>query len=142
MQDAKLVKLESRFRAESPHNNDEINEDGLRRLLLDFEIDDSFVSPMLRIIGGWKQSNTITIKEFVDFFNIIQEKDMQKFRKLLFRAFDKDSDGKISVNDIKDFSKIMSDEISEEEALQIIDAFDINGKGYFDMEDFMNLFDE
>ena len=88
-------------------SENELNLEGLRRLLIDFDIDESFAEPMFRIIAGWDNSEVLSFDKFVEFFTTMQKKDLNAFYQLLFRAIDTDGDSTISPQDLVAFSKIV-----------------------------------
>ena len=100
----------------------ELTLEGFRRLLIDFDIDESFALPMFRIIAGWNVDKILTFDKFVEFFETMQKKDLKLFYQLLFKAMDTDGDGLITKSDLIKFSEIVSDKITEDEAVDILDS--------------------
>ncbi|KAI5497850.1 EF-hand family [Trichomonas vaginalis G3] len=103
-----------------------ITEDRFRRMLLDFDIDDSLTSPLFKLIGGW-HCEGITYDQFSRFVNDLQSKDQKYFYQYLFRIFDYGSDDQIDSNDLIEFSKLIGDPLKSQEAMEIIyDLIDID----------------
>lgn len=59
----------------------------------------------------------------------------------MFRAFDKNSDGFISVKEIKQTMKDLGERLSTKQAKEMLKAADANGDGKLSKEEFRLLFD-
>lgn len=103
----------------SEDNESKIHEEGLRRLLLDNDIDESLVIPMFRLIAGWK-SDGISCERFTNFCNDMEKKDINLFYKYLFDFLDVDSDKRISEVDLQMISRLFGDSMQLDEAETII----------------------
>ncbi|KAI5530892.1 EF-hand family [Trichomonas vaginalis G3] len=119
-----------------------INEEGLRKLLIDLDIDESFAPPMLRIISGSNNNGKIEFDQFLTFFQILLSQNIKQFFELLFNAIDGNSDGKLLAGDIVEFGKLIGDEITSEEADQIIMQCDLDKSGSIEFNDFWKWFSE
>lgn len=96
-----------------------IRQDGLRRLLLDNDIDESLAAPMFKLIGGWK-SDGITCDQFQQFCTDMEKKDINLFYKYLFDFFDSDNDKQITETDLVEISKLFGDNMQLDEAEAIL----------------------
>ncbi|VVB09117.1 unnamed protein product [Arabis nemorensis] len=66
---------------------------------------------------------------------------MEDIRKV-FQRFDKNGDGKISVDELKEVIRALSPSASPEETVKMMKQFDLDGNGFIDMDEFVNLFNQ
>ncbi|CAH2079662.1 unnamed protein product [Thlaspi arvense] len=64
---------------------------------------------------------------------------MDDIRKV-FERFDKNGDGKISVDELKEVIRALSPNASPEETVTMMKQFDLDGNGFIDMDEFVALF--
>lgn len=104
-------------------------ENELRDLLIEFDIDGSFAPLMLRLLScleynGEQKDNSeikkITFDNFLAFFRILVSGDKKNFMNLIFSAVDHDKNGKIGVEELIDFSTLIGDSLTEQEAKVIL----------------------
>ena len=134
--------LKSIFDEQTNKSGGTLNEEGLSKLLLDFDIDESFAPPMLRIMSGSDGSSKIEFDTFLSFFEILISQDIKLFFEKLFHAIDLNDDGKLMAPDLIEFGKLIGDTITKEEADQIIIQCDLDGSGSIEFEDFWIWFTE
>ncbi|XP_010415182.1 PREDICTED: probable calcium-binding protein CML23 [Camelina sativa] len=60
--------------------------------------------------------------------------------KKVFQRFDKNNDGKISIDELKDVIGALSPNASQEETKSMMKEFDLDGNGYIDLDEFVALF--
>ncbi|KAK8845025.1 Rhomboid- protein 3 [Tritrichomonas musculus] len=105
-----------------------LDEDELRNLLSDFEIDGNFAPVMLRIFSRANRSaeeqinelDGISFDNFLSFFVIMLSGNKKEFINLIFSAIDCDRDGKVGVNELIEFSRLIGDNLSIDEAKAMI----------------------
>lgn len=122
--------------------NASVNEDGLRKLLADLDIDETFAGPMMRIICGSKNKQNVDYDQFLSFFHILLSQNIKQFFELLFNAIDSNGDGQLNSEDIVEFGKIIGDEITVEESEQIIQQCDLDNSGSIEFNDFWKWFSD
>ncbi|ESQ47289.1 hypothetical protein EUTSA_v10027972mg [Eutrema salsugineum] len=64
---------------------------------------------------------------------------MEDIRQV-FQRFDKNGDGKISVDELKEVIRALSPTASPEETVTMMKQFDLDGNGFIDMDEFVALF--
>ena len=116
-------------------NNGVLDEPELRKLLLEFEIDESFAPPMLRILRK-NHEDGVRFDDLINFFKILMSGDTKKFFKLLFSAIDGDNDQTLGLEDITSFAELVGDKLTEEEVKEIMTQCDYNGDGKVNFSDF------
>lgn len=107
-----------------------LSESGLRFLLSELEIDENFAPLMLRLFScsnhlnksqiNDSQREVITFDNFLSFFTIMLSGDMKQFLNLIFSAIDNDKNGKIGVEELIEFSTLIGDSLTEQEAKKIL----------------------
>ncbi|CAN6892418.1 unnamed protein product [Brassica oleracea] len=60
----------------------------------------------------------------------------------VFKMFDKNGDGKIAKNELRDFFKSVSILVPENEIKEMIAKMDVNGDGFMDIDEFGSLYQE
>ncbi|XP_010435352.1 PREDICTED: calmodulin-like protein 2 [Camelina sativa] len=60
----------------------------------------------------------------------------------VFQMFDKNGDGKIAKNELKDFFKSVGIMVPENEIKEMIEKMDVNGDGFMDIDEFGSLYQE
>ncbi|CAA0319222.1 unnamed protein product [Arabidopsis thaliana] len=58
----------------------------------------------------------------------------------VFQRFDKNNDGKISIDELKDVIGALSPNASQEETKAMMKEFDLDGNGFIDLDEFVALF--
>ncbi|CAM6094646.1 unnamed protein product [Calypogeia fissa] len=56
-----------------------------------------------------------------------------------FKVFDRNGDGKISVGELGEVLRSLGDDISDEDLQLMVDAVDIDGDGFIDLQEFIDL---
>ena len=130
------------FDEQTEQSDGMLTEEGLKKLLLDFDIDESFAPPMLRIISSSSKDGRVEFESFLKFFEILMSQNIKSFFESLFHAIDVNGDGKLLADDLVEFGKLIGDTISKDEAEQIIFQCDLDGSGSIEFDDFWNWFSE
>jgi len=107
---------------------------------------DDQIDYMMRVMDLDK-SGTIEFLEFLEvasFFDYNKESYENQVKRM-FAALDKNNDGYLSVEEIKQLWRIFSqdncDIPSEEDLLEILDKLDVNGDGMVEYHEFLDHFD-
>ncbi|CAN8232880.1 unnamed protein product [Cochlearia groenlandica] len=58
----------------------------------------------------------------------------------VFQRFDRNGDGKISVDELKEVIRALSPSSSPEETVKMMKQLDLDGNGFIDMDEFVSLF--
>lgn len=111
-----------------------LNEAELRQLLLEFEIDESFAPPLLRILSH--NAEGVEFNDILNFFKVLNTGNIKDFFRLLFSAIDEDNDQTLGVQDITSFAELVGDNLSEDEVSEIMKQCDINNDGKVNFDDF------
>ncbi|GKU85864.1 hypothetical protein SLE2022_250070 [Rubroshorea leprosula] len=81
--------------------------------------------------------------EFVEFLNLMAKKmketDAEEELKEVFQVFDKDQDGYISANELRQVMINLGEKLSDEEVEQMIKEADLDGDGQVDYDEFVKL---
>lgn len=128
------------FNESDQDKSNSLNEEELRKLLFEFEIDESFAPVMLRIIASFSQGRDVKLQDIMQFFEVLYEGDMKGFFKLVFSGIDDNRDGSLDYKDLISFGALLDDAISEEDAKSIIRQCDSDGNGRVEFDDFWNWF--
>lgn len=86
-------------------------------------------------------SNSIDFEEFLDMMTSkMNERESKEDLSKVFRLFDDNNTGTITVGDLKKIAYDLQEDASEEELAQMVEIADSNGDGAVTMEDFFRLF--
>jgi Ca2+-binding protein (EF-Hand superfamily) len=82
--------------------------------------------------------------DFEEFVNMMTKKPVDEIEMMMelrktFRLFDKNGDGQISVQELRESLWSLGEEISEEEAREMIQEADVDGDGYINFEEFARV---
>jgi calmodulin len=83
----------------------------------------------------------IDFEEFVEMMTRKPEDDLDMIWELkkTFRFFDKNGDGQISAQELRESLSSLGEVLSEEEAKEMLREADTNGDGYLNFEEFANV---
>lgn len=132
--DEQIVELRNVYDTIDSDHKGFLDEAELRKLLLEFEIDESFAPPMLRILSH--DAEGVKFDDILHFFEVLISGDIKNFFKLLFSAIDGDNDQTLGVQDITSFGELVGDNLTEDEVSEIMKQCDYNGDGKVNFEDF------
>ena len=110
-----------------------INEEGIKNRLLEFEIDDSFAPALSRI---FRRNEGIRFEDLLEFLRVLISGNTMKFFQVLFSGIDNDNDKALGLNDLTSFGHIVGEELTDEEAREIMKQCDYNGDGTVNFSDF------
>jgi len=116
--DEKIEILRQIFDKQTEHTGCKLNEEGMKRFLLDFDIDESFAPPMLRLIST--SNGDIDFDQFKNFINLLFGNNIRHFMEYLFLAIDLYHDRKLMVSDLVKFGELIGDNITIKEAEEIM----------------------
>lgn len=143
--EAQVAELRKLFEQNDDDRDGKLNEDELRKLLLDFEIDESFAPAMLRILvrkssssgDGKPEANAgAEFDDIMNFFQVLLSGDLREFFKQLFTAIDMNGDGELGMEDLQAFARMVNDNLTDQDAQQILEQCDVNGNGKVRFDDF------
>ena len=134
--------LKAIFDEQTQKSGGTLNLEGLSKILLNFDIDESFAAPMKRIMDGSSDDDKIEFDTFLSFFEILLSQNIKLFFEKLFKAIDVNGDGKLMAPDLVEFGKLIGDNITKDEAEQIIIQCDLDGSGSIEFDDFWRWFSE
>lgn len=82
--------------------------------------------------------------DFEEFVNMMTKKPVDELEMMIelrktFRLFDKNGDGQISVQELRESLSSLGEEITEEEAKEMIQEADVDGDGYINFEEFARV---
>lgn len=81
---------------------------------------------------------TVTAKPFLEISP--QMDDDESYAKLAFEKFDNNSDGKLTVGELKSgLEKTLNIELSDDRVQKLLDEFDVNKDGYLDLEEMVTI---
>ena len=136
-------KLHNIFKQNDIDKNGKLSEPELRKLLSEFDIDESFAPALLRIFVGTKKdqensdvSSGVSFENLLEFFNVLISGNVESFFRMLFNAMDTNNDGGIDMNDLIFFSGLVGDKLTNEDANDIIEQCDLNNDGKVQFDDF------
>ncbi|XP_054613077.1 centrin-3 isoform X1 [Dunckerocampus dactyliophorus] len=85
----------------------------------------------------------ITFEDFNEVVTeLILERDPKEEIMKAFRLFDDDESGKISLRNLRRVARELGENTSEEELRSMIDAFDADGDGEINQEEFLSIMSE
>ena len=68
------------------------------------------------------------------------EHDESAFAKLAFEKFDRDSDGKLTIDELKlGLERTLNIQLSDERVQRLLEEFDVNKDGYLDLEEMVTI---
>lgn len=97
--------------------------------------------------GGGRNSSgiiaTVSAKPYLEISSPIVEDyeyDESAFAKLAFEKFDKDSDGKLTIDELKlGLEKTLDIQLSDVRVQRLLEEFDVNKDGYLDLEEMVTI---
>lgn len=147
--ETQVDELKKLFDQNDVDRDGKLNESELRKLLLDFEIDESFAPAMLRILirkdadsgnpaaSGHHEANVgAKFEDIMNFFQVLLSGDLREFFKQLFAAIDMNGDGELGMEDLQAFARMVNDNLTDQDAQQIIEQCDVNRNGKVKFDDF------
>ena len=106
---------------------------------LGFEAKNQTIFQMISDLDKNK-SGSIDFEEFLDMMTArMSDKDTQEDIKKVFRLFDDDGSGHITLRNLRRVAKELGETMTDEELQEMIDRADSNGDGQVTMEDFYNI---
>lgn len=85
-------------------------------------------------------NGVISFEEFLDMMTArISDRNTRDDIERVFKLFDSNRNGYISLEDMKRVAKELGEDISEKELQEIITRADLNGDSKLDIEDFYNV---
>ena len=106
---------------------------------LGFEAKNQTVFQMISDLDK-NSKGSIDFEEFLDLMTArISDKDTREDINKVFRLFDEDNTGSISVKNLRKIAKELGETLSEEELQEMIDRADSNADGLVTADDFYNI---
>ena len=106
---------------------------------LGFEAKNQTVFQMISDLDK-NSKGSIDFEEFLDMMTArISDKDTREDINKVFRLFDEDNTGSISVKNLRKIVKELGETLSEEELQEMIDRADSNADGLVTADDFYNI---
>lgn len=90
----------------------------------------------------FQEQNTLSFDEFCRIVRDHRSQSADAFFQETFRAFDKNSDGFISVKEIQKTMKDLGESLTSKQAKEMLKVADINGDGKLSKEEFRHLFNQ
>ena len=138
--DEEIKTLKNIFDEQTEKTGGTLDEENLTQLLSNFDIDQSFAKPMLRIMSVSNEDGKVKFDSFLSFLQMLLSQDFEIFFKKLFHAIDVNGDGKLMAPDLVEFCNLIGDTITQEDAEQIILDCDLDESGSIEFEDFWQWF--
>ena len=86
------------------------------------------------------KSGTIDFEEFLDMMTArMSEKDTREDISKVFRLFDDDTTGTITIKNLRRVARELGENMTDEELQEMIDRADSNGDGGVSQDDFYNI---
>jgi centrin-1 len=86
------------------------------------------------------KSGTIDFEEFLDMMTArMSDKDTREDVAKVFRLFDDDNTGTISLRNLRRVARELGETMTDEELQEMVDRADSNGDGAVTMDDFYNI---
>lgn len=83
---------------------------------------------------------TVTAKPFLEISPQMDDDDGESYAKLAFEKFDNNSDGRLTVGELKSgLEKTLNIELSDDRVQKLLDEFDVNKDGYLDLEEMVTI---
>ena len=99
------------------------------------------VETYFKIFEHTTRRRNITFEEFIDLLNIQTKKsETMENLKYVFRLFDRDQNGYLSLKSLKSVAKELGESVGESELLQMIEWADMDIDGKVTFEDFYYMF--
>uniref|UniRef100_A0A7S4AQI6 EF-hand domain-containing protein n=1 Tax=Pseudo-nitzschia australis TaxID=44445 RepID=A0A7S4AQI6_9STRA len=98
--------------------------------------------------GGGRDSSsagiiaTVSAKPYLEISPLMEdyEYDESAFAKLAFEKFDKDADGRLTIQELKSgLEKTLNIELSDDRVKKLLEEFDVNKDGYLDLEEMVTI---
>ena len=106
---------------------------------LGFEAKNQTIFQMISDLDKNK-SGSIDFEEFLDIMTArMSDKDTREDIAKVFRLFDDDTSGSITLRNLRRVAKELGEDIPEDELKEIIERADLNGDTHVDLEDFINV---
>ena len=86
------------------------------------------------------KSGSIDFEEFLDMMTArMSDKDTREDIAKVFRLFDDDTSGSITLRNLRRVAKELGETMTDEELQEMVDRADSNGDGAVSMDDFYNI---
>ena len=86
------------------------------------------------------KSGSIDFEEFLDMMTArMSDKDTREDVSKVFRLFDDDSSGTITLRNLRRVARELGETMTDEELQEMVDRADSNGDGAVTMDDFYNI---
>ena len=106
---------------------------------LGFEAKNQTIFQMISDLDKNK-SGSIDFEEFLDMMTArMSDKDTREDISKVFRLFDDDTSGSITLRNLRRVAKELGETMTDEELQEMIDRADSNGDGAVSMDDFYNI---
>merc|ERR1711971_1544804 len=106
---------------------------------LGFEAKNQTIFQMISDLDNNK-SGSIDFEEFLDMMTArMSDKDTREDISKVFRLFDDDTSGSITLRNLRRVAKELGETMTDEELQEMVDRADSNGDGAVSMDDFYNI---
>ena len=107
---------------------------------LGFQVNKQEVRDLFRLYERDVETEGLEFFEFREIMmDKVLERDPWEEHRKVFRLFDKDGSGKISLRDMRLLARQIGEKVTDETLLDMIDEFDLDGDGEIDMEEFLQI---
>jgi len=91
------------------------------------------------LLDGLKLKD-LTFEHFLDLMTLrLSEHDSREEIMKIFRLFDEDGNGTLSVSDLQRIAKDLGENMTREEIKEMVDRADLDGDGVVSFEEFFNV---